>query len=341
MLSKKIVKTFAAALTALTLTSCDNTKTESSYTGGFIAMDTYISATVYGEEGEAAANAAKEEILRLESLLSATDENSDIGRINGSEGKGAAVNRETAELIRFALEMCEKSGGSLNITMYPIVREWGFTTGKYKIPDIDTLTALLKKADYRSVDVDGNNVTVPQGVMIDLGSVAKGYAGDRAIQILKENGITSGLMNLGGNVQVLGGKPDGTDWNIGVQNPFGEGYICVLSVRDKAVVTSGNYERYFEENGKRYWHIIDPSDGFPADNGIVSATVIGGSGAFCDALSTSLFVMGKDKAEKLWRESGEFEMILVLEDGSVVISEGAEEMISRKNGEFEVIYKNK
>lgn len=337
MEAKNIIKIFAAAFTVLTLTGCSNKQGEASYTGGFFAMDTYISATVYGEGVEAAAKSAKEEILRLESLLSVTDANSDIGKINGSGGKGAEVSEETAELIGYAGEMCEKSGGSLDITMYPIVREWGFTTGEYKIPDSSTLTALLSKVDYKSIKIDGNYIAVPQDVMIDLGAVTKGYAGDKAIRILKENGITSGLVNLGGNVQVLGRKPDGTDWSIGVQDPFGEGYFCVLNVHDKAVVTSGNYERYFEENGKSYWHIIDPADGFPADNGIVSATVIGDSGAYCDALSTALFVMGKEKAERLWRDSGDFEMILVLEDGSVVISEGVTKMLAEENEKFEVI----
>lgn len=339
MLSKRNKKILAAALSAALLTGCNKAIEENSCVSGFIAMDTYISSTVYGEGGETAVQAAKDEILRLEALFSVTDASSDVSKINGSEGRGAEVSRETSELIGFALEMCEKSGGSLDITMYPVVREWGFTTGKYKIPDKNTLAELLDKVDYSCVGVDGNVVTVPQGVMIDLGAVAKGFAGDRAIRVLKENGIASGLVNLGGNVQVIGGKPDGTDWSIGVQDPFGEGYFCVLKLRDKAVVTSGNYERYFEEDGVRYWHIIDPADGFPADNGIVSATVIGDSGAFCDALSTAIFVMGRENAEKLWRESGGFEMILVMEDGEVVISEGVREMIEGETEGFEVILK--
>lgn len=334
---KNALKALTVILTAALLTGCGKTKAEEVYIGGFIAMDTYISATVYGEEGENAAGAAREEILRLESLFSVTDDKSDVGRINGSGEKGTRVSGETAELIRFALEMCEKSGGSLDITMYPVVREWGFTTGDYRIPDGDTLSKLLEKVNYGGVSVSGNTVTVPQGAMIDLGAVAKGYAGDRAVQILKEKGISSGLLNLGGNVQVIGGKPDGTDWSIGVQNPFADGYTCILNVRDKAVVTSGNYERYFEKDGVRYWHIIDPSDGFPADNGIASATVIGDSGVFCDALSTAIFVMGREKAESLWRESGEFEMILVLTDGGVVITEGAEKLLEGDSGDFEVL----
>ena len=339
VLTKKIVRALTAIVTAALMTSCDTAGTEGTYIGGFIAMDTYISVTANGKSGEYAAAAAKEEILRLESLFSATDSKSDIGRINASNGKGTEVNADTAELIRFSLTMCEKSGGSLDITMYPVVREWGFTTGEYRVPGENELAKLLAKVNYGNVSVDGNTVTVPKDAMIDLGATAKGYAGDKAIQILKDNGVSSGLISLGGNVQTLGGKPDGTDWGVGVQNPFGDGYVCVLKVKDKAVVTSGNYERYFEEDGVRYWHIIDPASGFPADSGIVSATVIGDSGAFCDALSTAIFVMGREKAEKLWRESGEFEMILVLDNGNVIVTEGAADLIDGDWEDFEVIKK--
>lgn len=331
LLPKKIGKTVAVVVAPVILTGCNISESFESYIGGFFAMDTYISATIYGNDKEDAFKAVKDEVLRIERLFSVTDGESEVSKINRSEGVETKVSGETADLIRFALDMGEKTAGNLDITLYQVVKEWGFTTGEYKVPDNETLSALLQKVDYSGVEVKNGTVTLPKGAMIDLGSVAKGYAGDKAIEILKEKGITSGLVNLGGNVQVLGCKPDGTDWSIGVQDPFGDGYFCVLNVRDKAIVTSGNYERYFEKDGVRYCHIIDPSDGFPADSGIVSATVIGDSGAFCDALSTAFFVMGKDKAIELWRESGGFEMILILENGEVFISDGAKDMIRDKD----------
>lgn len=326
-------KKSAAALVcaAIMLAGCagpENKITSSS----FIAMDTYISATLYGDKGKEAAGKIKEEILRLERLFSVTDEKSDLWRINHTAGGNARVSPDTAEIIGKTLEICEKSGGALDITLYPVVAEWGFTGNEYKIPGEDILKSLLENTDYRRVKVAGDTVSVPEGFQIDLGASAKGYAGDKVIGIMKAEGVSSAIVNLGGNVQTLGAKPDGSDWNIGIQDPFGEGYIGTLRVKDKAVVTSGGYERYFEENGKRYWHIIDPSDGYPADNGIVSATVIGDSGMFCDAMSTALFVMGTDRSQEYWRKHRDFEMILVGDDGTVTVSEGIYESFSPSEG---------
>lgn len=313
-------------LPLLMLTACENglDSTASAYQTGFISMDTYISLTVYGGNREEAAKECQKEIKRLEGLFSVTDPDSEVTKINEARGKTVTVSEDTKAVIARALTTGEESGGALDITLRPVVAEWGFTTGEYKIPDSDVLERLLEKVDYRSVSLEGNSVTLPDGFQIDLGSAAKGYAGDRAVETLKACGVTSALVNLGGNVQTLGGKPDGSDWSVAVRSPFDESNLCVLKVRDKALVTSGNYERYFEdENGKRYHHIIDPADGYPADNGISSVTVIGESGLECDALSTALFVMGADRAAELWRERGGFEMLLVTDDKRIFITEGA------------------
>lgn len=318
----KIIKAAAVLLTAAAITGCGADIQPPLYTSGFIAMDTYISLSLYGEKAEKTAAECKKEIERLEALFSVTDENSEISLINNSGGADAEVSEETAKLIALALDMGEASGGSLDITMYPVVKEWGFTTGEYKIPDFDTLSALLKKTGYENVRVENSVVTLPVGFKIDLGAVAKGYAGDKAIELLKDGGITSGLINLGGNVQTVGGKPDGTPWNVAVRDPFSEDNFGILKIKDKAVITSGNYERFFTEDNTVYHHIIDPADGCPADNGIVSATVIGEKGAVCDALSTALFVMGKDRAEEFWKSRGDFEMILVSDKREIFITEG-------------------
>ncbi len=293
------------------------------YQTGFVAMDTYIALTVYGKSAESAAKAAKEEVMRIESLMSATDPDSEVSKINEKAGETVTISDDTEKVIRAALETGKESGGALDITLRPVITEWGFTTGNYKIPDEETLDNLLEKVDYRSVKVGDNTVFLPFGEQIDLGAAAKGYAGDRAVAVLKENGVESAIISLGGNVQALGAKIDGTSWNIAVKNPFDEGNMCLLKLENAAVVTSGNYERYFEgEDGKRYHHIIDPADGYPADNGIVSATIAGESGIKCDALSTAVFVMGVDKAVKLWKEKGGFEMLLVTEDKRIILTEG-------------------
>jgi len=177
------------------------------------------------------------------------------------------------------------------------------------------LTAFLKA--YAS-----GLITLPEGMEIDLGSVAKGYAGQLVAQMLREHGVQSALLNLGGNVQTVGAKPDGSPWQIGIKDPQGEDAMMVLSVEDQAVVTSGGYERYFEQDGQTYWHIMDPSTGHPADSGLISVTIVGDEGVVCDGLSTALFVMGLEKAADLWAQSGDFEAVFVTASGEVYITEG-------------------
>ena len=159
---------------------------------------------------------------------------------------------------------------------------------------------------------------------IDLGGIAKGYTSARIRDIFKKNGIESGLVNLGGNVQALGTKTDGNNWRVAVQSPDDtEDYLGVLSIRDKAVITSGGYERYFEQDGVTYHHIIDPKTGYPAESGLSSVTIVSDDGTLADGLSTALFIMGKDKAESFWRaHSDKFEAVLVTDDGTIYVTEG-------------------
>lgn len=178
--------------------------------------------------------------------------------------------------------------------------------------------------DYTQIQYDAATgvVTLPEGMEIDLGSVAKGYAGQLAAQMLREHGVQSALLNLGGNVQTVGTKPGGFPWQIGIKDPQGEDAMMVLSVEDQAVVTSGGYERYFEQDGQTYWHIMDPSTGHPADSGLISVTIVGDEGVVCDGLSTALFVMGLEKAADLWVQSCDFEAVFVTASGEVYITEG-------------------
>ncbi|MBQ5337099.1 MAG: FAD:protein FMN transferase, partial [Oscillospiraceae bacterium] len=208
----------------------------------------------------------------------------------------------------------------------PIVREWGLTTGKYRIPEQKVIDDLLEGTGYKKIKLEGNDLTMPDGMMIDLGASAKGYTGDVVSEIFRENGISSAIISLGGNVQTVGSRPDGSDWKVAVRDPQNESeQICIVSVSDKAVVTSGNYERYFiGEDGKRYCHIINPSDGYPVDNGIASVTIISDSGILSDCLSTALFVMGKDEAFEYQKQNGGFEMIIVSSENEVTYTEGLE-----------------
>ncbi len=307
----------AAALLALFLCSCAPQARERTV----FAMDTVSELRVYG--GEALLDDAQEILEGLEKSLSVTDPDSEISALNAA---GSARLSPTAlELVEEALELCRITDGALDITVYPVVRAWGFTTGTYRIPGREELKELLARVDYTGVSVSSGTVSLPHGAMIDLGSVAKGLASDAIRDAWVEGGAKSGLINLGGNVYALGSKPDGSPWRVGVRDPFGESYLGVLEVRDAAVVTSGGYERYFEQDGQVYWHIIDPKTGYPADSGLSSVTVVGREGLLCDGLSTAVFVMGKNAAERLWRSRGDFDLVLVTGEGEVYITEGLED----------------
>lgn len=292
------------------------------YTNSFFAMDTYMTFTVYGNGAETSLQLAEARIRELEGLWSVTDTQSDIYAINHSNGEPVKVDEETDGLLSFALDMAEQTDGALEPTIYPVLRAWGFTTQKNRIPPDSEIMELLEYVDYEKVKIENGNVCLDAGSMLDFGAVGKGYAGDEAAEALRGNGITSALLDIGGNIQAVGTKPDGSDWRVGIKNPFTGGVIGVLEIADAAVVTSGSYERYFiGEDGKKYSHIIDPVTGYPVDNGIASVSVIAKEGKLCDALSTSLFVMGLDDAMDYWHEHKDFDIIIIMEDGDIHMTE--------------------
>lgn len=317
-MKKHFISAMLSAL--LFLTGCSAESSPEPVQGTFFAMDTVMDFTIYGESG--LIDQSESLIASLESLVSVTDTGSELYAINQT-GSGTLTGKASS-LMEQALEICRRTDGALDLSIYPIVRAWGFTTGSYQVPDEAEIQALLPLVDYRKIQYDAatGTVTLPEGMEIDLGSVAKGYAGQLAAQMLREHGVQSALLNLGGNVQTVGAKPDGSPWQIGIKDPQGEDAMMVLSVEDQAVVTSGGYERYFEQDGQTYWHIMDPSTGHPADSGLISVTIVGDEGVVCDGLSTALFVMGLEKAADLWAQSGDFEAVFVTASGEVYITEG-------------------
>ena len=289
-------------------------------TSTFLAMDTTIDLTVYGDA--ALLDQIQVQVTALEDQISVTKPGSEVYAINAN-GSGTLTG-SAKEVMEGALNMCRRTGGALDLSIYPIVRAWGFTTGSYQVPSEDEIQALLPLVDYTKIQYDpaGGSVSIPSDMEIDLGSVGKGYAAGQAAQLLRDSGVTSALLNFGGNVQTVGCKPDGSPWQIAIKDPQGGTPMMVLSIDDQAVVTSGGYERYFEQDGQTYWHIMDPATGHPADSGLLSVTVVGHDGLVCDGLSTSLFVMGLEKAANLWANSSDFEAVFVTASGEVYITEG-------------------
>ncbi len=325
MKEKKAVLLLAFAAAVLIFGSVLHTKLETdSHTAEkqLFAMDTVMSFTATGAKSEEAVDAAMKEIQKLDALWSIGQTESEVSRIN-AEG-GGKVSEDTEKLLSEAVSVYSETEGLFDFTVYPLVELWGFPTKKYRVPSQAELDALLPFVDASEVKLQNGEATLGENQRIDLGGIAKGYASSKVMEIFRQYGVKSGMVSLGGNIHTYGKRPDGNPWRIGLQDPesvTGD-YLGVLNVEDKAVITSGGYQRYFEQDGKRYIHIIDPRTGKPAESDLLSATVVSENGALADGLSTALYIMGKEKAEEFWRQSKEaFDMLLVADDGTVYVSE--------------------
>lgn len=292
------------------------------------AMDTYMSFKAYGTNADTALSDIVTLITDLENTLSVTNAESAVSKVNAGNGTTVAVPDTVIELVEQAQIISSQTNGAFDISIYPVLKAWGFTTEDYQVPTAETLTALLAYVDYTKIDLDteNNTITLPENMQIDLGGIAKGYAGQKAAESLKAQGMESALLNMGGNIQTVGSKPDGSDWTVAIQDPENENqYVGYIKVSDKAVVTSGAYERYFtDDNGHLWGHIMNPKTGYPAQSGLTSVTIVGSDGMLCDVLSTALFVMGLDDAGAYWKTYGGFEAVFVTDNNEIYITAGLE-----------------
>ena len=321
MIKKLVFLLFAL----LFLSSCSLKDNSKVYCDQMFALDTVIDITLYSDSDKAlfAAESAEKEIQRLENLLSVS-KNGDISKLNSMSTEKIKVSSETAYLINKSRKFSAETGGSFDISVYPLMELWGFTDSHYRVPQKSEIEEILRFVDYESIQVEDDTVSLKPGMKIDLGGIAKGYITQKAAEKIRECGIESGIINSGGNVYAFGKKSDGSAFSVGIRDPFDAGsYFAVIELSDSFAVTSGTYQRYFEEGGKRYHHIMDPKTGYPALSDISSVTVTGSDGAFCDAMSTALFVMGIDKAVDLYKNRGDFDFVILDSDqDEVYISKG-------------------
>ena len=304
------------------------------------AMDTYMEFTAYGKNSEKAVDAAIEEVQKLDAMLSAENSKSEVYALN-EQGNLQATD-DLAELILLGKEIYHETDGLFDDTIYPVMKLWGFPTGNYHVPTAAEVQKKLALMDGNKVEIQTRDsdekgrdskektkfVTLGADQQIDFGGIAKGYTGQKLAELFQEYGVSSALVSLGGNIQAIGTKPDGSSWKVGIRDPKGgqQDYIGVLFVKNQAVVTSGGYERYFEEDGKTYIHIINPRTGYPADGDLLSVTIVSRDGTLADGMSTALYIMGYEKACQFWRQHREeFNVILVTDDGKIHISENLKE----------------
>lgn len=280
-------------------------------------MNTVIEATFYEKDGS---QIVSKELNRLERLLSVTKDNSDVGRLNLSGGKEVEISDDTKSVLETAAEIYKTSNGDFDPSIYPVVELWGFTTDEKRVPNDSEIQQALPLVDFSKVEITDNTVTVPNGMKIDLGGIGKGYAGKKCCEILKENGINSAILSIGGNVQTVGKKPNGQLWSVSLKNPDGGQKLCDINVGECALVTSGGYERCFEQDGKIYHHIIDPKTGKPAQSCYKSVTVICSDGARADALSTAFYIGGEKSVKDYLNSHSDINVILYTNDNELFIT---------------------
>lgn len=291
----------AASLLLLTLSGCGG-KSEP-YSTDFFAMDTFMSVKVLSKDGESLAQQCESEINSLESVLSRTREDTDIAKLNAADGAEVTLSDEGAKLLSLALDLSAATNGAYDPTVAPLTDLWGIGTDHQKVPSQSEIDAALQTVGTAHVRENGDVVTLDSGSKIDLGGIAKGYAADLCADILK-SADADGLLVLGGNIYAVGTN-EGKDWNIGIADPDDSAdTIAAVAVHDLSIVTSGDYERYFEQDGVRYHHIFNPKTGYPAASGLRSVTVIDANSTRADALTTALFVMGADKGRAYCEENG-------------------------------------
>ncbi|NFA07343.1 FAD:protein FMN transferase, partial [Clostridium botulinum] len=305
-----------------------NSKSEEPVSRETYLMGTIINIKAYGKNADKAVQASVDKISDIENKMSLNISTSEINKINKNAGIAPVkVSKNTFDVVKASLIYSEKTKGSFDITVEPLVSLWGIGTDKARIPSKDETSNALKLINYKDVIINEKESTVMlkrKGQAIDLGAIAKGYTADELKKVLLNYNVSSAFLSLGGNVYVLGNKPDKTPWKIGVQNPLeprGD-YLGIVSVSDKSVVTSGNYERFFERNGKRYHHIFDTKTGYPAEKGLISVSIISDKSIDGDALSTSVYTLGLDEGKKLIESLNNVEAVFVTKDKKVYITSG-------------------
>ena len=308
------------------------------------AMDTYMEFTAYGRNSEKAVDAAMKEVKRLDEMLSAQNGNSEVYALN--EQGSLVVSDELFSIIKRGKEIFQETEGLFDDTIYPVMKLWGFPTGDYHVPSASRIKDALALVDGEKVEIQNqglqNQVTLGLNQQIDLGGIAKGYTGQKLTEIFQEYGVASALVSLGGNIQAIGAKPNGSSWKVGIRDPKGgqQDFVGILSVKDQAVVTSGGYERYFEENGQTYIHIVDPRTGYPVVGDLLSVTIVAKDGTLADGMSTALYIMGFEKACQFWRmHRDEFDIILITTDNKIYISDNLKENFQSEQ-DWEVLEEN-
>lgn len=291
-----------------------------------IYFDTIIALNIYGTKDKAVMDDCLILCDEFEKKFSKTVEGSDVWKLNHAQGAWVEVSEETIDILKEAIKYSELTEGAFDISIAPLTELWHVNDNDGVIPTEEEIAEAMSHVNYQCIQIDGTKVRLTdEKAQIDLGGIAKGYIADKLEKLMKERGVTSAMINLGGNIKVVGSKTDGNSWNIGIQKPFADKneVIGSVKIKDKTVVSSGIYERYFEYDGKIYHHIIDKTTGAPSESDLEAVTIIGESSTAADALSTSCLLLGSEEGMKLVEQTEGVEAVFVTRDGVILKSSGA------------------
>ena len=329
MINKKKIRLVPLILSLMILCSgCGSEKELPKLSEVGFYLDTVIILTAYTDDDQVLKD-AMEECSRYEKLLSATIEGSDVWRINHADGQPVEVSDDTMEVLRCAVRIAELSGGAFDVTIAPVSSIWDFTSGEAVLPDAEKIARAAKLVDYTKLELEGNTVRLPAGMMIDPGGIAKGYIADSVKAWLMDKGVRHAILSFGGNVVGIGTKPDGSDWKVGIQDidkATGE-YMLVSRNNGGSTVTSGIYERGFDLDGVRYHHLLSTETGWPVQSELASVTIFSDSSMLGDALSTTAFVLGTEEGTRLIESLEGIEALFIARDRTVTMTSGAEEYL--------------
>ena len=299
-------------------------------------LNTIVTVTLYDSQDEEILNAALDLCREYDKLLSPTIETSELYQLNHGElpqdEEGFyELSEETADVISKGLDYCRLSGGAFDIAVEPLSALWDFTSGEGTVPDEEAIQAALPLINYEDITLEGNRIRFEkEGMGINLGAIAKGYIADKMKEFLLDQGVESAIIDLGGNILCVGQRPEGTPFRIGIQKPFADRSEteAVMEISDKSVVSSGIYERYFEQDGVLYHHILDPSTGYPYDNNLVSVTISSNESVDGDGLSTTCFALGLEKGLDLVNSLPDVQAVFITDDYQLHYSENFDEEIT-------------
>lgn len=323
--TKKIILCILLFFVIFSFSSCSIKKSSEPISTSCFKLNTYIQIKIYDSDNVSLLDGCKDIIDNYENIFSRTMETSEVYLLNNSDSLDITVSNDLRELIVFGIKYGALSKGRFDITIGSVSSLWDFTGGNI-IPEETVLSNALNYVDYNSIKLDGNSlIRSSASTQLDLGGIAKGYIADKLKEYLIDNNVGSATISLGGNVLCIGCKPDGSDFKIGIQYPFGEynETIAVLAIDDLSVVSSGSYERYFYSEGEFYHHILNPETGYPYDNDLISVTIISENSVDGDALSTSCFGLGLDDGMQLINSIENVYGIFITEDYSIYYSDGS------------------